>query len=61
MDQCLADEALIDRILQTRLDAQNQHDISSTPSFVIDGRTHSGARSVEEFGALIDPLLDKAS
>jgi protein-disulfide isomerase len=61
MDHCLADEALIDRILQTRLDAQDQHDISSTPSFVIDGRTLSGARSVEEFGALIDPLLDKAS
>jgi len=58
MDACLADEELTDRILQTRLDGQNQHEISSTPTFIIDGKAYSGSRDIEEFGALIDPLLD---
>ncbi|HSA79997.1 MAG TPA: DsbA family protein [Geminicoccaceae bacterium] len=58
MDACFADEELTNRILQTRLDGQNQHEISSTPTFVIDGKTYSGGRDIEEFGALIDPLLD---
>jgi protein-disulfide isomerase len=58
MDACFADEELANRILQSRLDAQNQYEISSTPSFVIDGKTYSGARSVDEFAELIDPLLD---
>jgi protein-disulfide isomerase len=60
MDACFADQQLADRILQTRIEAQNQHDISSTPSFVIDGKTYPGARDIEEFGKLIDPLLDKS-
>jgi protein-disulfide isomerase len=58
MDACLADEELTDGILRTRLDAQSEHEISSTPSFVIDGTTYAGGRSIEEFGAIIDPLLD---
>lgn len=57
IDACLADQELSDQILKTRLDAQNQHDITSTPSFVIDGKTYAGSRDIEEFGALIDPLL----
>jgi protein-disulfide isomerase len=61
IEQCLADEELANAILQTRLDAQNQYDIGSTPSFIIDGETHAGSRSVEEFSKLIDPLLDEAS
>ena len=61
IEQCLADQELSDAILKTRLDAQNQYDIGSTPSFIIDGKTHAGSRSVEEFGELIEPLLDGAS
>ena len=58
MDACLADEALIDGILQTRIDAQEQYDIGSTPTFIIDGEAYAGSRSVEEFSALIEPLLN---
>jgi protein-disulfide isomerase len=58
MDACLADRALSDGILKTRLDGQNQYQIGSTPSFVIDGKTYAGARDIEELGTLIDPLLD---
>ena len=30
------------------------------PTFVIDGKTYSGSRDVEEFGKLLDPLLDQS-
>jgi protein-disulfide isomerase len=58
MDACLADQELSDGILRTRLEGQNQHQIGSTPSFIIDGQTYAGARDIEEFSTLIDPLID---
>ena len=60
MQACLTDEALTDGILQTRLEGQNEYDIGSTPTFVIDGKTYSGSRDVEEFSELLDPLLDQS-
>jgi protein-disulfide isomerase len=59
MDACFADEALTDSILRTRLEGQNQYQIGSTPTFVIDGKSYSGARDIDEFSDLIDPLLDQ--
>jgi protein-disulfide isomerase len=58
MDACLADQELSDGILRVRLEGQDQHQISSTPSLVIDGQTSAGARDIEDLSALIDPLLD---
>lgn len=58
MEACFADEELTNSILQGRLDAQNQHDIASTPSFVIDGQTVTGVQEVEDLAELIDPLLE---
>lgn len=58
MDSCLADQELMDSILQQRLTAQNQHEVQSTPSFVIDGQTYAGSRDLEGFSAVIDPLLE---
>jgi protein-disulfide isomerase len=58
MDACFADEELTNSILQSRLDAQNQHDIGSTPSFVIDGQTVTGVQDVQDLAEVIDPLLD---
>jgi protein-disulfide isomerase len=60
MEACFADEELTNRILQTRLEAQDQHEISSTPTFIIDGKAYSGSRDIDEFGELIDPLLDES-
>jgi protein-disulfide isomerase len=57
MDACLADQELTDGILRTRLEGQNEHQISSTPTFIIDGQAYAGARDIEEFAALIDPLV----
>jgi protein-disulfide isomerase len=60
IQQCLENEELGNRILQTRLDAQEQHDVSSTPTFIIDGQSYPGSRSVEEFSRLIEPLLEES-
>jgi protein-disulfide isomerase len=60
MDACFADQKLNNQVLQSRLDAQNQHNVSSTPTFIIDGKTYAGARDINEFASLIDPLLQKS-
>jgi protein-disulfide isomerase len=57
MDQCLADQELTDGILQTRLDGQNEHQVSSTPTLVINGEVYAGARSIEDLSEVIDPLV----
>jgi protein-disulfide isomerase len=57
IEGCLSDEELTDGILRTRLDAQEKYGIGSTPSFVIGDEVYPGSRSVDEFAALIDPLL----
>ena len=56
-DACLADKSLEDSILKSRLDAQQQYNISSTPSFVIGGKVYAGEQSIDDFAKLIDPLL----
>jgi protein-disulfide isomerase len=60
MAACLADEQLSEGILRERLAGQNEYDIGSTPTFIIDGKAYAGSRDVEEFGKLIDPLLDQS-
>lgn len=57
VDACLADKSLEDAILQARLDGQQKYDIQSTPTFIINGKSHSGDQSIEKFAELIDPLL----
>jgi protein-disulfide isomerase len=59
IDACLADEAMEKAVLQFRLDAQQRYDIRSTPTFVIGDKTLAGARSIEEFAEVIDPMLPK--
>ena len=55
-DECLNDGALRARILATQEEAQKKYEVSSTPSFVVDGKLISGSRTFDEF----DQLLAKA-
>jgi protein-disulfide isomerase len=57
---CLNDPAMENAVLQMRLDGQNRFDIGSTPTFIINGRAYAGSRTVDEFAAIIDPLLPKS-
>jgi len=54
---CTDDAALGDGILKTRLDGEQKHEVSSTPSFVIDGKTYRGALTMEQLEEIITPLL----
>lgn len=59
-DACMADNALMDRVVKTRLDAEQQYKIESTPSFVIGGKVHSGEMPIDTLAKLLDPLLAKS-
>lgn len=58
MDTCLADESMMNAVLKSRLDGQNEHKVQSTPTFVIGGETYPGSRDVDALAEIIDPLLD---
>ena len=55
---CLQDEAAFEKIIQERLTGQEDYQIDSTPSFIIDGRKHPGALTADELDEILAPLLD---
>ncbi len=50
---CLKDQALVDKVLQSRLDAQKRFHIDSTPTFLVNGDKYSGEMSYAQFRAII--------
>ena len=58
-DHCMADDLLTKRVSQSRLDAEQNLEIESTPTFFINGNKISGAQPFEAFQKVIDPLLPK--
>ncbi len=57
MDACLADEKMIDAVLEMRLEGERTYNVNSTPSFIIGGQLYAGNNSPEEFAKIIEPLL----
>lgn len=55
-EACLASDPLITGMLERRK-AASEAGVNSTPSFFVNGRLYPGGRSIEEFSAIIDPLL----
>ena len=56
MDQCFNDENMQNAVLQSRLDGSNEHNVQSTPTFVINGDVYPGNRGIDEFAEIIDSL-----
>jgi len=56
-DACMTDEKLLDGILNMRLEGQRQHDVSSTPTFIVGTRKVVGAQPFETFRDAIEPQL----
>ncbi len=50
---CIADETTITRILEVQKDGRDTYEVASTPSFVINGQRVVGARSYDEFAAVL--------
>lgn len=61
LDACWADRAFWEPIAKSRLDAEQQHGINATPSFIINGQVHRGVLSFERFSELVRPLLPAGS
>jgi protein-disulfide isomerase len=57
IEECLSDKALEEAILSARLEGQPSFGVRSTPTFVIGGKVYPGNKSIEEFAAILDPLL----
>ena len=57
-DACMADEALLNQIIQLRVDAEEIYGVDSTPTFVLNGEIVRGALPFESFAELIDAALE---
>ncbi len=55
-DSCMANEDLLDGIVRMRQEGTDAG-VSSTPTFFINGTNYPGNRSIDDFAAIIDPLL----
>ena len=53
-DACIYNTELENEILKGVMEAQNQFNIKSTPSFIIDGKLIEGNKSIKEFRQIID-------
>ncbi len=51
---CLQDEALAERIIQSRLESQNTYNIESTPSFLVGDELIIGVPSEDRLRELIE-------
>ncbi|MEE2694370.1 MAG: DsbA family protein [Pseudomonadota bacterium] len=54
LSNCLEDEALAERIIQSRLESQNTYNIESTPSFLVGDQLIVGVPSEERLRELIE-------
>lgn len=55
-EKCLADKALGDYILNSRLEGNQKFNVNSTPTLIINGKTEAGAPSMEELRKKLDAL-----
>jgi protein-disulfide isomerase len=58
VDACIADQELIDGIVGSRMTGEQEFNVSSTPSFILDGETIQGARDAEFFIEKVEDLID---
>jgi protein-disulfide isomerase len=60
LDACRADKDLTDRILNSRLVAQNEYGVDSTPTFFINGKKVVGALPYEDFSKALSAAMADA-
>jgi protein-disulfide isomerase len=58
---CMNDTKIMDDLSNVRLDAEKAFGVNGTPTFIVGGKKQfTGARAIEEFAKIIDPLLGDA-
>jgi protein-disulfide isomerase len=60
-EKCVNDQATIDRILEKQADGRDKYNVTSTPTFVINGTPVAGNRPYEEFNTILEEAATKAS
>ena len=58
-EACLADKALEDALFQSMADAQAEHDVSGTPTVVVNGEKYEGKMRFEALAEHLDRLLSR--
>lgn len=58
VDACIADQELIDGIVGSRMTGEQEFNVSSTPSFILDGELIEGSRQAELFIEKVEDLID---
>ena len=58
VDACIADQTMIEAIVASRMKGEQEYNVSSTPSFILDGETISGGRDAEFFIEKVEDLID---
>ena len=57
-DLCLANKEIENQILTNQIKAQREFKISTTPSFIINGKLIEGNKPIETFKKIFDNILD---
>jgi protein-disulfide isomerase len=57
IDDCLKDKKVQDAILATSVAGQQQFQVRSTPTLIINGERHSGALPFDELEKILKPLI----
>ena len=58
-DMCISNVELENEILQGLIAAQNEFNIKSTPSFIINGTLFEGNKDIKDFRQIIDKILSE--
>ena len=58
-DACIKDEKIADAVVKQRLDGDKTFGINATPTVIINGKRYSGGLTIEQFRAIVDPLVKK--
>jgi len=56
-DECIKDKKIADTVVQQRLDGDKKFGINATPTVIINGKRYSGGLTIEQFRAVVAPLL----
>lgn len=56
LDACFNNQQIIDGVIKQRLEAENDYQINSTPSFVIDGELYRGGLTAQQITELVESL-----
>ncbi|MBS4020195.1 MAG: DsbA family protein [Dechloromonas sp.] len=56
VEACLSDQALLEKVTAVT-EAGKAYGVDSTPTFFINGEKTAGALTVEQFSAIVDPLI----